>query len=372
MTSNVQSLTKLSAKAVVKLAAENDMEIDLDGMVDPLKTKVHVALGIDSTASMTSVLASAKATATAIVKKLNDANMEVQMDIAAVNDFAVLVKGDHPITWGIDISTVTAQGGGDTPEAYSTFIKEACEKLSMIPDTLRFIIMVGDAYAHGMPPIQEMLNERDSFPDGDPNGITISLSMQMMQAADVTFIYVHAGSESQASSLWGAANAKYTDGVVIPMEMDDMDKVPKIVSTYIASQTSMAAAVIKKREEMAGKDIDEITKILSAYMIEHEEKVAEISERIEHTDADDFIKAVGTGSFRSSFMDFIKDKPESKILRVSSDGTVRETPTVGVGHFVRGVTWSGRESSTVLEEDASLTLSAVRRAASIATRSQRF
>jgi len=303
--SNVNSLAKLAAKSVIdsivnEIGDDEDVKVEIDPSIDPFKIKkqhVHICMGIDSTASMSSIIAVAKDTAKAIKTRLEKEDFDINIDISAVNDWQPVIPIEDqssPVEWDVDIDTIKASGGGDAPEAYSVFIKESCERLSKSPDdALRYIILLGDSYAHGMPPTQKSLGvHQDSYKDGDPNGDTIPQCMRYMKRTDSTFIMVQATNACEQSKLWAASNAKYTDGTVIPMCMDDMDQVPDILSKYIASQTSMVATILKKRAEMKNKSPEEIAKMLTEHMKEEEENSVEISETVEHSAADEFINSV--------------------------------------------------------------------------------
>jgi hypothetical protein len=78
------------------------------------------------------------------------------------------------------------------------------------------------------------------------------------------------------------------------MDMDDMDKVPHVLSTYIAPQTSMVLLCKKKQAEYEGKSQDEITTLLAKYMVENNMSVSNLSETVEHECADEFIKTIET------------------------------------------------------------------------------
>ncbi len=368
MTSVVKSLEHLAAKAVIDMAAKKGAEIDLEGFVDPMnKRKVIVLLGVDTTASMQTVMKHTKDTASAIKTKLKSLDVEVEVRVASVNDWTPMVlhfKQDSPVTWDVDISKMTAEGGGDTPEAYSRFLSEACDiaKENSHPDDVRFIILMGDAYAHGMPPVQGVGGQRESYLDGDPCGATIPSVMQKMIDTDVTFIHVMAGEECDRSNCWAAANAKATDGVVIPMEMSDMDKVPNILGAYISSQTSMAMLCKKKKAELEGKTPEDISKILTDYMKELDMKVSDISETVEHTATDEFISIA---SRATSAREFYTDFSNTMLADDELSASYRSY-AVGPPHPGRN------QSATIERHDPEASIPAIRRATSIAMRSLHY
>ena len=364
ITSKVNSLATLAAKSVIDsivddLADDEDVKVEIDPIFDPFKMKkqhVHICMGIDSTASMASIIAVARDTANAIKTRLEKEDFDTTIDIASVNDWEPLIPIEDqksPITWDVDIDTIQASGGGDAPEAYSVFIKESCERISKSDnESLRYIILLGDSYAHGMPPTQNCMSlHQDSYKDGDPNGDTIPQCMRYMKRTDSTFIMVQATECSEQGKLWAASNAKYTDGTVIPMCMDDMDKVPNILSTYIVSQTSMVATILKKRAEMKNKSTEEIAKMLADHMKEEEENSVEISETVEHSAADEFINSVedtfkhdDSESGKRLYREFSKklniNKDEewarSGSFRMASDGTVSKKSRLSSPSHYRG------------------------------------
>jgi hypothetical protein len=281
-------------------------------------TNVEIIMGIDTTGSMQSVINNAVDTAKSIESTLKESDFNVNLTLAGVNDYSpIQVKHDSPITWNVDLNSVSAHGGGDTPEAYSTFIDEACDRFK-IDNSIRIIILIGDSYGHGMPPIQGGKMIPDSFVDGDPNGSTIPSSMKKMKDAKVTFYYVLAGHGTENAELWGAANSKYTNGTVIPMQMKDFEEnhVAKTLSLYIEGQVSMVSAL--KNKKLEGKSVDEIATILSEYMNEKGKKVVELSETIEHSATDAMINSVDSNdSFYRSLQHV-----ESQTLHRMHDGSV--------------------------------------------------
>jgi len=369
MTSVVNSLEHLAAKAVIDMAAKKGAEIDMEGFVDPMnKRKVIVLLGVDTTASMQSVIEHTKDTASAVETKLKSLDLEVEVRVASVNDWTPLLpidKQDSPVKWDVDISEMIAEGGGDTPEAYSRFISEACDIAveNSDKDDVRFIILMGDAYAHGMPPVQGVGGQRESYLDGDPCGATIPSVMQKMRDANVTFIHVMTGAAGDRSNCWAAANAKATDGVVIPMEMTDMDKVPNILGAYISSQTSMAMLCKKKMAELEGKTPEDISEIITNYMKELDMKVSDISETLEHTASDEFISiATRATSAREFYRDFSN-------TMLADDELSSSYRSYAGGRWVTPPTLTGRNHSATVERyKPDACLPAIRRATSIAMR----
>ena len=396
LTTKIPSLAKIAATTMINDIVNNvsdDVEVEIDEVIDPFKIskdtkqQVFIKMGIDSTASMKPVIATAKNTAEAIVKKIEKMDFDVNIEIASVNDWQGMIPFDDqksPVTWNVDIDSIEANGGGDTPEAYSTFIMDACQRLSTSDDNaLRFIILLGDAYAHGMPPIQNRLRNSDSFKDGDPNGNTIPGSMSAMKKVDATFIMVQAES-CENGKLWAATNAKYTDGTVIPMDMEDMEKVPEVLSSYIASQTSMVATILKKRHEMKGKEPEEIAKLLAEHMKENEEHSMEVSETVEHSAADEFIKSVeeanktdkpGVNLYRSFSQKLkVSDSSEDWMkgsYRCTSDGKVKRAKPNHYRSLGGSLSMTREVSATIMEMEPGTMSQGLRRASKIASKMAR-
>ncbi len=171
------------------------------------------------------------------------------------------------------------------------------------------------------------------------------------------------------------------------MCMNDMEQVPNILSTYIASQTSMVATILKKRAEMKNKSTEEIAKMLSDHMKEEEENSVEISETVEHSAADEFINSVedtfkhgDSESGKRLYREFSKklniNRDEewamSGSYRMASDGTVSKKSRVSApGHYRGGVSTPvlTREVSSNIEfYQANENSQAIKRASMIASK----
>lgn len=68
------------------------------------------------------------------------------------------------------ISSLSAQGGGDGPEAVLDGLNVAIQNMSYRKDSLRFLFHIADAPPHGM---EYTSGKRDGFPLGCPCGLTI-------------------------------------------------------------------------------------------------------------------------------------------------------------------------------------------------------
>ena len=224
--------------------------------------------------------------------------------------------------------------------------------------------MIGDSYGHGMPPIQNGRNHIDNFSDGDPNGITIPSSMKRMKEVNTTFYSVLAGKATENSELWGAANAKYTNGAVIPMNINDFKEgeenpVAKTLSMYIEGQVSMISALNSKKNELEGKSVDEIAKILADFMNEKGKKIAELSETVEHSATDAMIDSVDNSTSNTSFyrsLGTVLDSGMTRSMRHYSNDTV--------GHFRGG---TRHVSATIETLEADSRLPSIQRVASLAS-----
>ncbi|HIK13556.1 MAG TPA: VWA domain-containing protein [Oscillatoriaceae cyanobacterium M33_DOE_052] len=80
------------------------------------------------------------------------------------------------------INKLTADGGGDGPEAVYRGVHDACEQMKWRPHSCRFILLVGDAPPHGfsawlreMAPTERLGggNHGDAWPDGCPSGLNV-------------------------------------------------------------------------------------------------------------------------------------------------------------------------------------------------------
>ena len=136
--------------------------------VDELRARgLDVVFLVDATASMDRFIALARATIDGIIADLATVVPDLRLGIVAYRDV-----GDPWITRKADLTDnrydihnflldLTADGGGDFPEAVQEGLRVAIQELSWRPESRRVLILVGDA-----PPHQEDENAAQSLVRG--------------------------------------------------------------------------------------------------------------------------------------------------------------------------------------------------------------
>jgi len=122
------------------------------------RPKVEVVFCLDTTGSMSGLIAGAKAKIWAICNQIAGGNPTPDLKVGLV---AYRDKGDIYVTQVFDLSydldaihghlkTFTADGGGDEPEHVNQALFDAVNKIKWSTDkkTLRIIFLVGDAHPH--------------------------------------------------------------------------------------------------------------------------------------------------------------------------------------------------------------------------------
>jgi hypothetical protein len=82
------------------------------------------------------------------------------------------------------LSGVSAKGGGDTPEDVLGGLNAAVTRMTWRNDT-RVLLHVGDCPPHG----RRFTNTDDSYPDGDPNGLTAEGVMDELLSAGICYFF---------------------------------------------------------------------------------------------------------------------------------------------------------------------------------------
>lgn len=117
---------------------------------------LQVVFSFDTTGSMAAALTEVRTRISEMLKRLQD-------DIPGVTN-SVVAHGDYCdaatyITKHVDftnnlaslvnfVNTVSATGGGDTPEAYEVMLRLVRRDLTWTPGSQRVLVVIGDAYPH--------------------------------------------------------------------------------------------------------------------------------------------------------------------------------------------------------------------------------
>ncbi|MEP6860457.1 MAG: vWA domain-containing protein [Deltaproteobacteria bacterium] len=115
--------------------------------------RIDVVFAVDTTGSMGGLLDGAKRTVWSIASHIRevDKNADVHVGLVAYKDLGdVYVTKDFPLTSDVDavfaeLSTYTAEGGGDVPEDVDAALDDAVHKMAWREGAKKMIFLVGDA-----------------------------------------------------------------------------------------------------------------------------------------------------------------------------------------------------------------------------------
>ena len=117
--------------------------------------KVDLVFAVDTTGSMGGLLDGAKRTVWSIASHVRevDPNADLRVGLVAYKDItpdSTYVTKDFALTTDLDgvfqeLSSYTADGGGDTPEDVDAALYDAVHKMTWRPDAKKLIFLVGDA-----------------------------------------------------------------------------------------------------------------------------------------------------------------------------------------------------------------------------------
>jgi hypothetical protein len=185
-----------------------------------------VEIAIDTTGSMAGGISDAVSEANAIV---NDVQASVpDTDFAAVQfkDFSDIPEYQvvQPMTSSAsDISTafgtLSADGGGDSPEAYNLVFHNsyADPTIGWRAGSRKFVVVIGDAQPHG--PVASVDGFTNCYDAGiDPNGLDTLTELQAMAANQRTLLMIHETDPGDSTSLacyQQLAAAAYSGGAAV-------------------------------------------------------------------------------------------------------------------------------------------------------------
>ena len=173
---------------------------------EPVKTSAHakvakekhieVVFALDSTSSMSGMIAGAKERIWSIVNMMSQSAERPQIKIGLVS---YRDRGDAYVTKMLDLTDdldkmyaylmdIKAQGGGDTPESVNQGLNEAIEKItwSQNKDAYRVVFLVGDCPPH--------LDYKDDISYQDSCAIAIKKGIFVNT--------ILCGNDSQAKTIW--------------------------------------------------------------------------------------------------------------------------------------------------------------------------
>jgi Mg-chelatase subunit ChlD len=233
----------------VTLSAGQSTTIDKTLHLDALPGAADILIAIDTTGSMGTAIAQAKAQATQLC---NDVQAAIPGARFAVWDFRDIP--DRPATNGIlksvnaftsscaavqaAVNLMAAGGGGDFPEAYNPVFHEAYAdpllNASRNPDAVQFLVVLGDAPPHNTP-APAIAPACGNQPPADP-GMTSDSEIAGLNSNEITLLMIRYATPGSISLSCYQQLAAGTGGTAVNQGGD--------LSNDIISQISAAAAQI--------------------------------------------------------------------------------------------------------------------------------
>ncbi|GBB90864.1 hypothetical protein RclHR1_00180002 [Rhizophagus clarus] len=155
--------------------------------------EVDLCFVMDCTGSMGSYISGAKKSIERVVDCM--ANMEPAVKIRigfcgyrdhcdGFNRLQIFDFTNSPTEFKNRLSGVSATGGGDTPEDVLGGLNAAVTRMTW-RNNIRVLLHIGDCPPHG----RRFTNTDDSYPEGDPNGLTAEGVLGEMQSANITYFF---------------------------------------------------------------------------------------------------------------------------------------------------------------------------------------
>lgn len=166
--------TPMEAEATTSNATADVQQLDL-------------VFTMDCTGSMGSYIAAAKQNIETIVNKLAAQKIDLRFGLVAYRDHPpqdqTFVTRTFAFTSSVEemrvnLSTLSAQGGGDGPEAVEAGLKDTLE-MPWRPGATKVCILIADAPPHGLG------ESNDGFPEGAPTGVDPLVVLDQMSVAGI-------------------------------------------------------------------------------------------------------------------------------------------------------------------------------------------
>ena len=224
---------------------------------------LDLAFVVDTTGSMSSLLAAAQTQMITMIAELaSAASVDMRLGVVEYRDHPPqdpLIARTHPLTGDLRQAQATihglgAEGGGDGPEAVLDGVLAACRELAWRPHARRIAVLVGDAPPHGVGA------RGDGFPRGCPCGETIDSVTAAAEQARVT-LYALGLTAAVADSFERLSRA--TGGTYFPAGQGD---------TAIAQIKSILAS------EFGNLEFDR--RVLAAQLADRERSIADLAEHL--------------------------------------------------------------------------------------------
>ncbi len=144
---------------------------------------------VDTTGSMSNLIGAARQSMIRMVREISRAaDIDLHIGIVEYRDHPPqdrMVYRVHKLTGDLataqrNLARLSANGGGDTPEAVLDGVVAACREMAFRPHSRRIAVLVGDAPPHGC------RGHGDTFPKGCPCGETIESASRAAEEAGLT------------------------------------------------------------------------------------------------------------------------------------------------------------------------------------------
>lgn len=216
------------------------------GLIAKLK-QVDIVFVIDSTGSMASQIAEVKSRLAEFARKLKASSIHPSVSYSVVayrdhppEDSSFVV---HPVPLSDDIERIvkdlqslSAEGGGDGPEAVLDGLDYALGKTKWRQHSHKVILLTGDAPPHGMATrYGGKTDSHDRWPKGCPCGLTIEAVTSLADKKGVIIYSVGVGGwDLMISSFTDIAEA--TGGEFVPLSQVDslIDKILPVLERELA------------------------------------------------------------------------------------------------------------------------------------------
>lgn len=189
--------------------------------------ELDFAFVVDTTGSMSGLIASAKGMMTRIIKELSqNSGIDLQFGLVEYEDHppqGKVVAKAYEFTADLkkaqsNINLLQTRDGGDTPESVLDGLKAACKDLKWRHHARRIAILVGDAPPHGVG------CAGDKWPSGCPCGETIESISALIEETGVTLYSVSLQSIAK-NSFDQLARLTGGEGVLSTNPMEQIKKV---------------------------------------------------------------------------------------------------------------------------------------------------
>jgi Mg-chelatase subunit ChlD len=227
---------------------------------------VDLAFVVDTTGSMSGLIAAAQSQMITMLEKLTRAaNINLWLGVVEYRDHPpqdTMLYKVYPLTEDLQkvqkaIRRLRANGGGDEPEAVLDGVVAACNELLWWRHSRRLLVLVGDAPPHGVG------GQGDAFSKGCPCGETIESVTRLAEEKRIT---IHALGLTDAVSESFSAISSMTGGKFFSSKQ--VDKAIEAIATLLKAEFD---------------DLELDRRILAAWRDKPEITIDELAEHMQHT-----------------------------------------------------------------------------------------